>query len=100
VMSLSDHDLTLIGERFDLFITQADVDALRPEDLLALLDEVRILRRQHAHDVKMLTRCREQLGKVADDYREVLAHLEAIKAQDDAEADPGALEAHAETEVP
>ena len=84
-MSLNHSDIALIAERLDLFVTTGDVDAVRPEDLLALLDEVRILNRQHNHDVKMLTRCREQLAKVADDYREVIARLEALGAQDAAE---------------
>ena len=86
-MSLNHSDIQLIAERLDLFVTTGDVDAVRAEDLLALLDEVRILTRQHAHDVKMLTRCREQLGKVADDYREVIARLDALKAQEDAEVE-------------
>lgn len=86
-MSLNHSDIALIAERLDLFITTGDVDAVRAEDLLALLDEVRILTRQHNHDVKMLTRCREQLGKVADDYREVIARLEAVDAQDAAETE-------------
>jgi hypothetical protein len=86
-MSLNHSDIALIAERLDLFVTTGDVDAVRPEDLLALLDEVRILNRQHAHDVKMLTRCREQLGKVADDYREVIARIQAVDAQEAAETE-------------
>lgn len=86
-MSLNHSDIAMIAERLDLFITTGDVDAVRPEDLLALLDEVRILTRQHAHDVKMLTRCREQLGKVADDYREIIGRLEAVDAQQAAETE-------------
>lgn len=89
MMSLDTRDIDLIAERIDLWITKGDGEALRAEDLLALLDEVRILARQHAHDVKMLSRCREQLGKVADDYREVLTHLEAVKAQGAAEDGQG-----------
>lgn len=89
-MSLSNADLDLIAERFDLWITKGDADALRAEDLLAVVDEVRILARQHAHDVKMLTRCREQLGKVADDYRELIGRLEAAEAHAAAEVgEPG-----------
>jgi len=87
-MSLDTRDIDLIAERIDLWITKGDGDALRAEDLLALLDEVRILARQHGHDVKMLTRCREQLGKVADDYREVITRMQALGAQDAAEVDP------------
>jgi hypothetical protein len=86
-MSLDTRDVDLIAERIDLWITKGDPDSLRAEDLLALVDEVRILARQHAHDVKMLTRCREQLGKVADDYREVIARIQAVDAQEAAEDD-------------
>jgi hypothetical protein len=86
-MSLDTRDVDLIAERIDLWITKGDPDALRAEDLLGLVDEVRILARQHAHDVKMLTRCREQLGKVADDYREVIARIQAVDAQEAAEDD-------------
>ena len=90
MMSLSTTDLDLIAERFDLWITKGDADALRAEDLLAVVDEVRVLARQHAHDVKMLTRCREQLGKVADDYRELIGRLEAAEAHAAAEVgEPG-----------
>ena len=103
-MSLNHSDIALIAERLDLFVTTGDVEAVRPEDLLALLDEVRILTRQHAHDVKMLTRCREQLGKTADDYREAIAHLTALEAQAAAADAPRgeALEAQdaAEVEAP
>lgn len=88
-MSLNHSDIALIAERLDLFITTGDVDAVRAEDLLALLDEVRILTRQHNHDVKMLTRCREQLAKVADDYREIIARLEAVDAHRAAEGGQG-----------
>lgn len=86
-MSLNHSDIQLIAERLDLFVTTGDVDAVRAEDLLALLDEVRILNRQHVHDVKMLTRCREQLAKTADDYREVIARLVTIDAQAAAETE-------------
>jgi hypothetical protein len=86
-MSLDTRDVDLIAERIDVWITKGDPDSLRAEDLLALVDEVRILARQHAHDVKMLTRCREQLGKVADDYREVIARIQAVDAQEAAEDD-------------
>jgi hypothetical protein len=84
-MSLNHSDIQLIADRLDVFVTTGDVDSVRAEDVIALLDEVRILTRQHNHDVKMLTRCREQLGKVADDYREVIARIQAVDAQDAAE---------------
>jgi hypothetical protein len=80
-------DIQLIADRLDVFVSTGDVDSVRPEDVIALLDEVRILTRQHNHDVKMLTRCREQLGKVADDYREVIARIQAVDAQEAAETE-------------
>jgi hypothetical protein len=100
-MSLNHSDIALIAERLDVFVSTGDVDSVRAEDVLALLDEVRILTRQHNHDVKMLTRCREQLGKVADDYREAIAHLTALDAQAAADGPHRgeALDAQAAAEV-
>lgn len=86
---MTDRQLDQIGERFQLWIDHRDGEALRDEDLRDVLAELIEMRRQHKHDVALLTTARERLAAVNDDYRELLSRL----GQGDDER--AAAEAHA-----
>jgi len=48
-MQMRDWELASIEQRAELFTRYGDRDALRPEDVVALLAEVRQLRRDNRH---------------------------------------------------
>ena len=68
---ISDAGLAAIAERLDLWIEHRDIDSLRDDDLRELLAELRTMRRQHRHDVALLTACRERAAQLDTDYREL-----------------------------
>jgi hypothetical protein len=71
-VSMTDRQLDQIAERFALWTEHRDLDSLRDDDLRDVLAELREMRRQHRHDVALLTSCRERFTALDADYRELL----------------------------
>jgi hypothetical protein len=91
-MTLTNRDIDLIAERVDAWAQTGDPLALRVDDVLALLADVRQLGRQHRQAVALLTRCREQLAAVTEREADLAARLAALGAHDAAETEQWALD--------
>ena len=72
---ITDAALAGIAERLDLWINHRDLDSLRDDDLRELLAELRTMRRQHAHDVALLTSCRQRYSSLDTEYRSLVAQV-------------------------
>ena len=72
---ITDAGLAAIAERFALWIDHRDIDSLRDEDLRDLLAELRTMRRQHAHDVALLTSCRQRYTALDTEYRDLVGRV-------------------------
>jgi hypothetical protein len=68
---ISDDALAAIAERLKLWIEFRDLDSLRDDDLRDLLGELRTMRRQHTHDVALLTSCRQRYAALDTEYRDL-----------------------------
>lgn len=93
---ISNAALAAIAERLDLWIEHRDIDSLRDGDLRDLLAELRAMRRQHRHNVALLTACRERAAQLDTDYRELLMRQ---PPEPDHNGDRAAAEAHAAAEI-
>lgn len=72
---IADAALDQIAERLALWIEQRDLDSLRDGDLRDLLAELREMRRQHKHDVALLTSCRQRYADLDTEYRALSARI-------------------------
>jgi hypothetical protein len=70
---ITDAALAAIAERLGLWIEHRDIDSLRDDDLRDLLAELRTMRRQHAHDVALITSCRQRYAALDGEYRDLAA---------------------------
>jgi len=70
---MTDAALAAIAERVGLWVEFRDLGSLRDDDLRDLLGELRDLRRQHAHDVALLTSCRQRYADLDTEYRDLAA---------------------------
>lgn len=93
---MTDAALAAIAERLALWVEHRDIDSLRDDDLRDLLGELRTMRRQHRHDVALLTACRERAAQLDTDYRELRNRQPPEPERD---GDRAAAEAHAAAEI-